>query len=55
VLDSGIDYTHYALGGSGDPADFANNDPTIIERGTFPTKKVVGGYDFVGSVWPMAT
>jgi minor extracellular serine protease Vpr len=52
VLDSGIDYTHAALGGSGDPADFAANDPTIIEPGTFPTAKVVGGYDFVGSVWP---
>jgi minor extracellular serine protease Vpr len=51
VLDSGIDYTHAALGGSGNPADFANNDPTIIEPGTFPTAKVVGGYDFVGSDW----
>ena len=54
VLDSGIDYTHAALGGSGDPADFASNDPTFIEPGTFPTAKVVGGYDFVGSVWPNA-
>jgi minor extracellular serine protease Vpr len=52
VLDSGIDYTHAALGGSGDVNDFLNNDPTIIEPGTFPTAKVVGGYDFVGSVWP---
>jgi subtilisin family serine protease len=52
VLDSGIDYTHAALGGSGDPADFAANDPTIIEPGTFPTAKVVGGYDFVGGEWP---
>jgi subtilisin family serine protease len=52
VLDSGIDYTHADLGGSGDPADFAGNDPTVIERGTFPTRKVVGGYDFTGSVWP---
>ncbi len=52
VLDSGIDYMHAALGGSGDPADFANNDPTVIEKGTFPTAKVVGGYDFTGSVWP---
>jgi subtilisin family serine protease len=51
VLDSGIDYTHAALGGSGDPADFAANDPTIIEPATFPTAKVVGGYDFVGSDW----
>ena len=51
VLDSGIDYLHAALGGSGNPADFAANDPTIIEPGTFPTAKVVGGYDFVGSNW----
>lgn len=52
VLDSGIDYTHANLGGSGDPAEYAANDPTIIEPGTFPTAKVVGGYDFVGSDWP---
>lgn len=52
VLDSGIDYTHAAFGGSGDPADFANDDPTIIEPGTFPTARVVGGYDFTGSAWP---
>lgn len=52
VLDSGIDYHHAALGGSGNPADYAANDPTIIEAGTFPTAKVVGGYDFVGSDWP---
>ena len=52
VLDSGIDYTHAALGGSGDVADFEGNDPTVIEPGTFPTAKVVGGYDFTGSVWP---
>jgi subtilisin family serine protease len=54
VLDSGIDYTHAALGGSGDPNDFLNNDPTIIEPGTFPTAKVVGGTDFTGSEWPNA-
>ncbi len=52
VLDSGIDYTHVAFGGSGNPVDYAANDPTIIEPGTFPTAKVVGGYDFVGGVWP---
>jgi subtilisin family serine protease len=51
VLDSGIDYNHAALGGSGNPADFAANNPNIIERKTFPTKKVIGGYDFVGSSW----
>lgn len=51
VLDSGIDYLHANLGGSGDPADFAANDPTVIEPGTFPTDKVVAGYDFVGENW----
>jgi len=52
VLDSGIDYTHAKLGGSGSVYAFESNDPTIIEPGTFPTAKVVGGYDFTGSVWP---
>ena len=51
VLDSGIDYYHAAFGGSGNPADYAADDPTIIEPGTFPTAKVVGGYDFVGGNW----
>ena len=41
-----------SLGGSGDPADYAANDGTIIEPGTFPTAKVVGGWDFLGNVWP---
>ena len=52
VLDSGVDYTHADLGGSGDPADYASNDGTIIEPGTFPNAKVVDGYDFLGNVWP---
>ncbi|MBE0696525.1 MAG: S8 family serine peptidase, partial [Anaerolineaceae bacterium] len=52
VLDSGIDYIHYNLGGSGSVDEYNANDPTIIEPGTFPTAKVVGGMDFVGSNWP---
>jgi subtilisin family serine protease len=52
VLDSGVDYYHANLGGSGNPLDYLADDPTIIEPGTFPTAKVVDGYDFVGSVWP---
>jgi subtilisin family serine protease len=51
VLDSGIDYYHAALGGSGDVAEYLADDPTVREPGTFPTAKVVGGYDFVGSDW----
>ena len=52
VLDTGIDYTHIQLGGSGDPQDFADQDETTLADGGFPNDKVVGGYDFVGSVWP---
>jgi minor extracellular serine protease Vpr len=51
VLDSGVDYYHANMFGSGDPADYAADDPTIVEPGTFPTDKVVGGFDFVGSQW----
>ena len=50
VLDSGIDYTHTALGGAG-AAAYAANNPTIIEPGTFPTARVKGGFDFIGSAW----
>jgi minor extracellular serine protease Vpr len=52
VIDSGVDYHHASLGGSGDPADWALDDPSVVEPGSFPTAKVVGGYDFVGSDWP---
>ena len=59
VLDSGIDYTHANLGGPGtreayraaygaDPADGRN----ATRDGAFPTDKVVGGYDFLGELWP---
>ena len=49
VIDTGIDYTHAAFGGPGTPAAFADNDPNVIEAGTFPTLKVIGGYDFAGT------
>ncbi|MFK7828258.1 MAG: S8 family serine peptidase [Congregibacter sp.] len=52
VFDSGIDYYHAALGGSGDTAEYEADNPNIIEPGTFPTAKVAGGFDFTGSVWP---
>lgn len=55
MLDTGIDYTHYNLGGSGNVADY--NTAVAAAGGTpppnlFPTSKVVGGYDFTGEVWP---
>lgn len=53
VLDSGIDYTHKNLGGSGDLADysFALDHATVPVPGLYPSAKVVGGYDFVGETW----
>ncbi len=48
IIDSGIDYTHADFGGSGKVEDFTANDPTRIEPGSFPTAKVVGGFDFAG-------
>ncbi len=48
VIDTGIDYTHADFDGSGDPDEYAANDPGVIENGTFPTTKVIGGFDFVG-------
>ncbi|MDT8449269.1 MAG: S8 family serine peptidase [Wenzhouxiangellaceae bacterium] len=49
VIDTGIDYFHAGMGGSGDPADFAANDPNTAADGGFPNAKVIGGWDFVGT------
>lgn len=48
VIDTGIDYEHAMLGGGGDPAAYLENDENKVERGSFPTTKVTGGYDFAG-------
>lgn len=49
VIDTGVDYTHAVFGGPGTEEAYANNDPAVIEEGTFPTAKVIGGFDFAGS------
>ncbi len=49
VIDTGIDYTHADFGGPGTAAAFADNNPAVVEPGSFPTAKVVGGYDFAGN------
>jgi subtilisin family serine protease len=49
VVDTGIDYTHANYGGPGTVEAFESNDPNIVEPGTFPTSKVIGGFDLVGS------
>ncbi|WNB84682.1 S8 family serine peptidase [Cellulomonas sp. ATA003] len=51
IIDSGIDYTHAAFGGPGTAEAYAANDPAVVEEGTFPTAKVVGGHDFVGDAY----
>lgn len=48
IIDTGVDYTHSMLGGSGSVAAYTSIDagqPTPL----FPNSKVVGGYDFVGT------
>ena len=55
IIDTGIDYTHADFGGPGDPNVYSANDPTVIEPGTFPTAKVVGGTDFVGDSYDAST
>ncbi len=48
IIDTGIDYTHAMLGGSGNPEDFTSIDPAA-DTPHFPNTKVVGGFDFCGS------
>ncbi|MCS6837227.1 MAG: S8 family serine peptidase, partial [Bdellovibrionaceae bacterium] len=47
IIDTGIDYTHVALGGSGKVEDFNSIHPELPTV-LFPNKKVVGGIDLVG-------
>ena len=51
IIDTGIDYLHANMGGSGDADEYAANDPNVIEDGTFPTAKVAGGWDWAGPVY----
>lgn len=51
IVDTGIDYTHANFGGSGNPADYNTNNRAIIEDGTFPTARIVGGHDFCGDAY----
>ncbi len=47
VLDTGVDYTHAALGGSGEVADYQAAVAAQSEMPNWPQGKVVGGYDFM--------
>lgn len=49
IIDTGIDYTHKSFGGDGTQRAYTNNNPRTVEPNSFPTEKVVGGWDFAGS------
>ena len=51
IVDTGIDYTHCAFGAPGTPGAYGANDPNTVEPGSFPTGRVVGGYDFAGTLY----
>jgi subtilisin family serine protease len=51
IIDTGVDYTHAGFGGPGTAAAYTGNNRAIIEPGTFPTAKVVGGRDFAGDAY----
>src|SRR6185369_12636206 len=51
IIDTGVDYTHANFGGPGTVAAYNANNHNIIEPGTFPTAKVVGGKDFAGDAY----
>ncbi|HEX6947395.1 MAG TPA: S8 family serine peptidase [Acidimicrobiia bacterium] len=51
VIDTGVDYTHAAFGGPGTEQAYDENETGVIEPGTFPTAKVVGGFDFAGPIY----
>jgi subtilisin family serine protease len=55
IIDSGIDYLHANFIKSGVPGNYAGNNKNIVEPGTFPTAKVVGGWDFAGPVYDART
>ena len=48
IIDTGVDYIHTDFGGSGAQADYDTNNTTVLGDVSFPTAKVVAGYDFAG-------
>ncbi|MFC3031913.1 S8 family serine peptidase [Pseudoalteromonas fenneropenaei] len=49
VLDTGVDYTHKAIGGSGNVADYQAAAADPADTPAWPQGKVIGGYDFINN------
>ncbi|WP_198780948.1 S8 family serine peptidase [Shewanella putrefaciens] len=49
VLDTGVDYTHKALGGSGLVADYQAAVAAKSEQPNWPQGKIIGGWDFINN------
>lgn len=54
VIDTGIDYTHAMFGGAGTAEAYKADDPSLPNAG-FPSAKVVGGLDLVGTAYNAAS
>jgi minor extracellular serine protease Vpr len=54
IIDTGIDYTHLMFGGAGTPEAYKAIDPSVANA-AFPSAKVVGGFDFVGTKYNAAS
>lgn len=52
VIDDGIDYTHTNFGGVD---GYEGNDRRVIEPGTFPTAKIINGFDLAGDDFDAAS
>jgi minor extracellular serine protease Vpr len=53
IIDTGIDFTHSMMGGPGKKEIYEGTDPSAPSE-LFPNEKVVGGVDFVGSIYNAA-
>lgn len=51
VVDTGIDYTHAMFGGTGTPEAYSAIDPSQDATDAYPSAKVVGGIDLVGTAY----
>lgn len=55
IIDTGIDYTHKMFEGDGTEEAYQKNDPSSVEGSSFPTTKVSGGIDLVGTNYDEAS